>query len=52
VISSGVLAISDENNPKPVERRNADTSEHDHGPDWSITLPTRAAKGYCPIIPL
>lgn len=52
VISSGVLAISRAKAPKPVENRIEDANEHDHGPYLSIAFPTRAAKGYWPIIPL
>ena len=52
VMSSGVLAISYENRPNPVEKRQADAREQIHGPRRSIILPTAAAKGYCPIMPL
>lgn len=52
VMSSGVFAISNENNPNPVENRMAATSEHDHGPYRSIIFPTKAANGYWPIMPL
>jgi hypothetical protein len=51
-MSSGVLAISLADNPKPVKNRQLATREQAQGPYLSMTLPTTAAKGYWPIIPL
>ena len=51
-ISSGVLAISSANAPKPTEKSVDEANEHDHGPYLSIAFPTSAAKGYWPIMPL
>lgn len=51
-MSSGVLAISLADNPKPKKNRQLATMEQAQGPYLSMTLPTMAAKGYWPIIPL
>jgi hypothetical protein len=51
-ISSGVFATSAAKKLKPVEKRTEAVKEHAQGPYSSITLPTRAANGYWPIIPL
>jgi len=52
IISSGVFAISAAKRPKPVEKRKEANKAHAQGPYSSITLPTRAANGYWPIMPL
>lgn len=51
-MSSGVFAISAAKTPKPVEKRTDASKEHAQGPYSSIVLPTRAANGYWPTIPL
>ena len=52
LMSSGVFAISKANRPKPDENRPAAMSEQSQGPWVSLILPTTAARGYWPIIPL
>jgi hypothetical protein len=52
VMSSGVFATSAAKRLKPVVKRMEAVKEHAQGPYSSITLPTTAANGYCPIIPL
>jgi hypothetical protein len=52
VISSGVFATSTAKIPKPVVKRMEAVKEHAQGPYSSITLPTIAANGYWPTIPL
>lgn len=52
VISSGVFATSAAKRLKPVVKRMEAVKEHAQGPYSSITLPTIAANGYWPIIPL
>jgi len=51
VISTGVLAISQENNPNPKKNKTEDTSEQAQGPYLSMQFPTIDAKGYWPTIP-
>jgi hypothetical protein len=51
-MSSGVLATSAAKRLKPAEKRTEAAKEHAQGPYSSITLPTRAANGYWPTIPL
>ena len=45
-MSSGVLAISIADNPKPEKNRQLATMEQAQGPYLSMTLPTITAKGY------
>lgn len=52
VILSGVFATSAAKSPKPVVKRTEAVKEHAQGPYSSITLPTIAANGYWPTIPL
>lgn len=52
VISSGVFATSTAKRPKPVVKRMEAIKEHAQGPYASTTLPTKAANGYWPTIPL
>jgi hypothetical protein len=52
VMSSGVFATSAAKTLKPVVKRMEAVKEHAQGPYLSITLPTTAANGYWPIIPL
>jgi hypothetical protein len=52
VISSEVFATSAAKILKPVVKRKDAIKEHAQGPYLSMTLPTRAANGYWPIIPL
>jgi len=52
VISSGVFATSAAKRLKPVVKRMEAVKEHAQGPYSSITLPTTAANGYWPTIPL
>jgi len=52
VMSSGVFATSAAKRLKPVEKRIEAVKEHAQGPYSSITLPTIAANGYWPTIPL
>ena len=51
-MSSGVFETSAAKRLNPVEKRKEAIKEHAQGPYASITLPTRAANGYWPIIPL
>jgi hypothetical protein len=52
VTSSGVFATSAAKTLKPAVKRMEAVKEHAQGPYSSITLPTIAANGYWPIIPL
>jgi len=52
VISPVVLTISAAKKLNPVEKRKEAIKEQTQGPYMSIVFPTRAAKGYWPIIPL
>lgn len=52
VMSSGVFATSAAKRLKPAVKRKEAVKEHAQGPYSSITLPTTAANGYWPIIPL
>jgi hypothetical protein len=49
---SGVFATSAAKTLKPVVKKMEAIKEHAQGPYPSITLPTIAANGYWPIIPL
>jgi len=51
-MSSGVFATSAAKILKPVVKKMEAIKEHAQGPYSSITLPTIAANGYWPIIPL
>jgi tRNA (Thr-GGU) A37 N-methylase len=51
-MSSGVFATSAAKRPNPIEKRAEAIKEHAQGPYSSITLPTSAANGYWPVIPL
>ena len=52
VISSGVFATSAAKRLKAVVKKMEAIKEHAQGPYSSITLPTIAANGYWPTIPL
>lgn len=52
LMPSGVFAISRENKPSPIENSTEARKEHIRGPYLSSTLPTNAANGYWPTIPL
>lgn len=51
-MSSGVLAISLADNPKPIKNKQLAITEQAQGPYLSMILPMIAANGYWPIIPL
>lgn len=51
-MSSGVLAISLADSPKPIKNRQPAIMEQTQGPYLSMILPVIAANGYWPIIPL
>jgi hypothetical protein len=52
IMSSRDFAISAAKTPKPVKKRKEAIREHAQGPNSSMALPRRAAKGYWPIMPL